>query len=176
MANYSPSTQARIGDIKNGLLVQTAKEVSYTSWGSIANHEIFNVYNRIKIHEMWLEVGATTLVGAGALVLFNYTSTSPVIAVQPFSAVCTTIHGFVQGRRVSLVGNGLTALSVVGTAAISVGAITPMIIGVAPTATVDPTYGTIGILPSVAAITAGTAQFSILYTPIDPGAYVTAIL
>ena len=175
MSNYSPSTQGRIGDIKNGLLVQTAKEVTYAGWG-VAQTEIFNVYNRIKIHEMWLEVGATALVGAGALILFNYTSTSPVIAVQPISAVCTTIHGFVQGRRVSLVGNGLTALSVVGTAAISVGAITPMVIGVAPTATVDPTYGTLGALTSIAVLTAGTAQFSILYTPVDPGAYVTAIV
>jgi len=175
MANYSPSTQARIGDIKNGLLVQTSKEVSYATWG-VVQTEIFNVYNRIKIHEMWLEVGATTLVGATALILFNYTSTSPVIAVQPISAVCTTIHGFVQGRRVSLVGNGLTALSVVGTAGISVGAITPMVIGVAPTATVDPTYGTLGALTSIAVLTAGTAQFSIFYTPVDPGAYVTAIL
>lgn len=175
MSNYSPSTQARIGDIKNGLLVQTSKEVSYATWG-VVQTEIFNVYNRIKIHEMWLEVGATTLVGATALILFNYTSTSPGIAVQPISAVCTTIHGFVQGRRVSLVGNGLTALSVVGTAGISVGAITPMVIGVAPTATVDPTYGTLGALTSIAVLTAGTAQFSILYTPVDPGAYVTAIL
>ena len=173
--NYSPSTIARIGDIKNGLLVQTSKEVSYASWG-VTQAEIFTVYNRINIHEMWFEVGATALVGAGALILFNYTSTSPVVAVQPISAVCTTIHGFTRGRRVSLVGNGLTALSVVGTAGISVGAITPMIIGIAPTATVDPTYGTLGCLTSVAALSAGTAQFSILYTPIDPGAYVEALL
>ena len=175
MANYNQSTRARIGDIKNGLLVQTSKEVSYASWGA-AQAEIFNVYNRIKIHEMWFEVGATALDGAGTLILFNYTSTSPVVAVQPISAVCTTIHGFTRGRRVSLVGNGLSALSVVGTAGISVGAITPMIVGIAPTATVDPTYGTIGCLVSVAVLTAGTAQFSILYTPVDPGANVTAIL
>ena len=175
MPSYNESTRQRIADINHGLLVQTSKEVTYAGWG-VSQTEIFNVYNRIKIHEMWLEVGATTLVGATALILFNYTSTSPVITVQPISAVCTTIHGFVQGRRVSLVGNGLTALSVVGTAAISVGAITPMVIGVAPTATVDPTYGTLGALTSVAVLTAGTAQFSILYTPVDPGAYVSAIL
>ena len=175
MANYNLSTRARIGDIKNGLIVQTPKEVSYDPWG-VSQTEIFNVYNRIKIHGLWLEVGATTLDGAGALIIFNWTSSAPVIAVQPISAVCTTIHGFVRGRRVSLVGNGLTALSVVGTAGISVDMITPMVVGVAPSAAVDPSISSIGCLTSIAVLTAGTAQFTILYTPIDPGAYVESAI
>ncbi len=172
--NYSPSTIARIGDINNGLLVQSAKEVSYATWG-VSQTEMFTVYNRIRILGLWIEVGATTLVGAGALIIFNWTSSVPVIAVQPISAASTTIHGFVRGRRISLVGNGLTALSVVGTAGISVDMITSMIVGVAPSAAVDPSISTIGCLTSVAVLTAGTAQFSILYTPIDPGAYVVAL-
>ena len=174
MTQYNPSTQERIGDIKNGLLVQSAKEVSYATWG-VVQTEMFTVYNRIRILGLWIEVGATTLDGAGTLILFNWTSSVPVIAVQPISAVCTTIHGFVRGRRISLVGNGLSALSVVGTAGISVDAITAMIVGVAPSATVDPSVSTIGCLTSVATLTAGTAQFSLLYTPIDPGAYAVAV-
>jgi hypothetical protein len=172
--SYNPSTIARIGDINNGLLVQTAKEVSYATWG-VAQTELFTVYNRIRILGLWGEVGATTLVGAGALILFNWTSSVPVIAVQPISAVCTTIHGFVRGRRFSLVGNGLTALSVVGTAGISVDTITSMVVGVAPSAAVDPSISTIGCLTSIAVLTAGTAQFSLLYTPIDDGAYAVAV-
>jgi hypothetical protein len=175
--NYNPSTIARIGDIKNGLLIQTSKEISYLSWGVGVQASLFTVYNRIAIHALWCEVGATTLVGAGALMLFNFASSVPVVAAAALNAVCTTIHGFVRGRRISLAGTTIgTATSVDSTAGISIGPTTPVIVGIAPSVAVDPSVGQIGCLTSIAVLTAGTAQFSLLYTPIDAGAYAQALL
>ena len=175
--NYSPSTIARIGDIKNGLLVQTSKEVSYLSWGVGVQASLFTVYNRIAIHALWAEVGATSLVGAGALMLFNFASSVPVIAAVAMNAACTTIHGFVRGRRISLAGvSAATVVNVDGSAGISFGPSGPVVVGIAPSAAVTQSVGQIGCLSSVAVLTAGTAQFSVLYTPIDPGAYVEALL
>ena len=176
--NYTPSTMDVIGDLKNGMLVETTKEISYLSWGVGVQAYIFTVYNRIAVFGLWLEVGATSLVGAGALMLFNWKATVPVIAVQPISAVSTTIHAFIRGRRVSLAGTNVsTALSVVGTEGISIGMATPgMILGVAPSAAVPQSVSQIGVLSSVAVLTAGTGQFSLLYAPIDTGAYAEALL
>lgn len=176
--NYSPSTIGRIGDIKNGLLVETSAELAYTSWGVGVQAYLFTVYNRIMIHALWLEVGATSLVGAGALLLFNWKSSIPVIAVQPMSTVCSTIHGFVRGRRVTMEGVSIaTAVNVDGTAGISFApAGNGTIVGVEPSAAVVQSVSQIGVLTSVANLTAGTGRFSVLYTPIDAGAYVEALL
>ncbi len=175
--NYSPSTIGRIGDIKNGLLVETSGELAYTAWGVGVQAYPFQVNNRILIHGLWLEVGATSLVGAGALMLFNFISTTPSVAVQPLCAVCTTIHSFSRGRRVTLDGTSLaTAANVDGTAGISFGPQTSMIVGIGPSATVDPSIGKIGVLTSIAVLTAGTGKFCVLYTPIDSGASVEALL
>ena len=172
--SYGQSTIERLGDIKNGMLVETS-DLDYTLWG-VTQAYLFTVYNRIRIHGLWLEVTATSLVGAGALMLFNWKSSVPVIAVQPMAAVCTTIHGFVRGRRVSLAGGNVsTALSVVGTAGISIDNVSPVIVGVAPSATVG-SVSQIGVLTSIAVLTAGTGKFSLLYSPIDSGAYVEALL
>ncbi len=178
MSNYSPSTIARIGDIKNGLLVETSKEISYLSWGVGVQAYPFTVYNRINIHALWLEVGATALVGVGALLLFNFISTIPSIGVQPMSTVCSTIHGFVRGRRVTMGGVSIaTVVNVDGTAGISFAPSgNGTIVGVAPSAAVPQSVGKIGVLTSVAVLTAGTGQFSLLYTPVDDGAYAEALL
>ena len=174
--DYSPSTIARIGDIKNGLLVQTSREVSYLSWGVGVQASLFTVHNRIFIHALWAEVGVTALVGAGALMLFNFASTVPVVAAVAMNAVCTTIHGFVRGRRISLAGvSAATAVNVDGAAGISFGYSAPVVVGIEPSATVA-SVGQIGCLTSIAVLTVGTARFSVIYTPIDPGAYVEALL
>ena len=175
---YNQSTVQRIGDIKNGLLVETSKEISYLSWGVHVQAYLFTVYNRIIIHALWLEVGATSLVGAGALLLFNWKSSIPVIAVQPMSTVCSTIHGFVRGRGVTMEGVSIaTVVNVDGSAGISFApAGKGTIVGVAPSAAVTQSVSQVGVLTSVADLTAGTGQFGMLYTPIDDGAYVEALL
>jgi hypothetical protein len=182
MGNYSPSTIARIGDIKHGLMVETAKELAYTAFGAAQAYP-FRVYNRIIIHALWFEVGATTLANAASTTefQFNFISDTPSIAVQPLSATSGDCDGFVRGRRISLPGVtvGTTTLTD-GTAGISpassVASSCNMVVGVAPSATVDPSIGRIGFLYLTTALNAGTGQFTLLYTPIDPGAYAIALL
>ena len=177
--NYSPSTIARIGDIHNGILVETTKELAYTSWGT-AQAYIFRHYNRIIIHAMWLEVGITTLGSAGASTLkFNWRSTTPAIGVQDISAASADTAAMVQGRRVTIAGTSITTgLSVNGSAGISViGSAAQMMVGVAPNgSTITTSVGEIGCLFGTTALNAGTGSFGILYTPVDDGAYVVALL
>jgi len=180
--NYNPSTRNRIGDIKHGLMVETAKELAYTAFGTAQAYP-FRVYNRIFIHALWFEVGATTLANAASTTefQFNFVSDTPVITVQPLSAASADCDGFVRGRRISLPGATVgTATNVDGTAAISIasptGASCNVVVGVAPSAAVDPSIGRIGFLYLTTALNAGTGQFTLLYTPIDPGAYAVALL
>jgi len=174
--NYSPSTIARIGDINRGLLVETT-ETSYLNWGVTVQASLFTVYDRIMILGLWGEVGATTLAGAGALFGWTFASTVPVVAAAALSAVSTSIDGFVTGRRISLAGTSVaTAASVNGTAGISVGPVTFMVVGHMRTAAGVQRVGQIGCLTTTAVLTAGTAKFSLLYVPIDDGAYVEALL
>ena len=177
MANYSPSTIARIADLRNGMLVQTASELAYTAWGT-AQAYLFTVYNRIIIEALWLEVGVTTLGAAGASTLkFNWKASVPVITVQDISAASADTAAMVTGRRVSLAGTSITTgLSVNGSAGISVtGSAARIVVGLAPQAGVT-SVSQIGCLYGTTALNAGTGQFTLLYTPIDPGAYVEALL
>ena len=174
MANYSPSTIARIGDIKNGLLVETT-DMAYTLWGT-AQAELFTVYNRIILHAMWIEITATSLVGAGTLMNFTWTNTVPVVVLQDISAASADIDSMDRGERICWPGVTLATATVLSTEGVSLmPTAIPFIIGIAPSATVT-SYGTIGCLPTVAVLTAGTGKAGLLYTPIDPGAYVEALL
>lgn len=181
--NYNPSTLARIADIKNGIIVQTDKELSYTAFGGSAQAYPFRVYNRVIIHSLFFEVGASQLANASSTTefQFNFVSDTPSISVQPLSATSANCDGFVRGRRISLPGVtvGTTTLTD-GTAGISpissVASSCNMVVGVAPSATVDPSIGRIGFLYLTTALNAGTGQFTLHYTPVDPGAYVIALL
>ena len=174
MANYNPSTRNRIADIKDGLLVETT-DMSYASFG-VAQAELFTVYNRIIVHAMWLEVTATSLVGAGALINYTWTSTTPTVALQDISAASATIHAMDRGERVIFPGVSLATAAILSTEGVTLFP-TDMnfMIGIAPSTTVT-SVGTIGVLPTIAVLTAGTAKAGIYYTPLDDGAYVEALL
>ena len=177
MPNYNPSTRERIGNIHDGLLVQTTAELAYTAWGVTVQTTLFTVYNRIIIHHLFLEVGETALVGAGALLQFNFASTVPVVAAAPLCAVCTDIDGFDRGRRVSFPGTTIaTAASVDSTQGISLGPTMTAIVGYKPSAAGVTSVGQVGVLTTTAVLTAGTGQFSMLYTPFDINAYAVAAL
>ena len=172
--NYSPSTIARIGDIKNGLLVETT-DMSSTLWGT-AQAELFTVYNRIILHALWIEITATSLVGAGTLMNFTWTSTVPTVVLQNISGVSADIDSMDRGERIVWPGVTLATATVLSTEGVSLCPTSiPFIIGIAPSATLT-SYGTIGCLPTVATLSAGTGKAGLLYTPIDPGAYVEALL
>ena len=181
--NYNPSTIARIGDIKTGIRVDTSKEISYATFGGTAEAYPFEVYNRIIIHSLWFEVGATTLTNAASTTefQFKFISDTPSIGTQVISATSTDCDGFVRGRRISLPGVTIaTATNVDGSAGISIaapgGASCNMVVGVQPSAAVDPSIGRIGFIYLTTALNAGTGSFTLFYTPVDPGAYAAALL
>ena len=174
MSNYSPSTIARIGDIKNGLFVESS-ESEFDVWGEKVQRYYFKVYNRVIVHALFAEVTETI---AGAVqTVFNYIQDTPSIAVAALSTVHASINAYVPGTRITYIGGSVAAAAIT----LSTGAISylpstiPTILGVGPLAGVT-SVGRIGFLSSVADATDGTLKFGVLYTPIDPGAYVEALL
>jgi len=167
MPNYNPSTIARIGDLVNGIRVSTSALAAET-YIHQNQSELFNVYGRVKIHELFGEV-SEAISNSAATLLYNFTSTTPSISVQPISAASASLAQLAVGERIAWIG-GAVATAVVITA-------TPGITDVARTSQIVGTDGgvaTIGILTAGADCTDGTVKFTICYTPLSDGAYVTA--
>lgn len=177
MPNFNPSTQEMVGYLMNGLPVHTSvlDNATYLLGAANTQTELFNVYGRIKIHNLFLEV--TVVCSAHATqVLFNYTSTTPVIAVQPLCAKCAAITSLAVGERIWFVGGAVaTAAVITATPGISDINVTPHVIG-SVTAAGANAVGTIGMLASDASQASGSVRASLFYTPMSDGAYVTAAL
>jgi len=174
MPSYSPSTIARIGDIKDGLFVETGG-VEYDVWGEKVNCYPFTVYNRCIIHALFAEVTETI---AGAVqVVFNYIQDTPSIAVQALSTTTTSLNAYVPGSRLSYVPGSVGATAIVSAlgAYSWVTTSSATILGVTPLAGVQ-SVGRIGFLSDTTDATDGTLQFGVLYTPLDKGAYIEALL
>lgn len=173
MPNYNPSTIARIGDLVNGIRVDTTAiaAATYFLTGN-TNTALFNIYGRIKIHELFGEVSTSAFSNDACVVYYNYTSTSPVIAVAPLSSVSASLAQLAVGERIAWIGGAVaTATVLTATPGITDVARIPQIVGV------NSGVGTIGMLTATASITGtATVKFSIFYTPMSDGAYVTAIL
>ena len=173
--SYGPSTIERVGDIRNGILTETSI-LDYDEFGVAVQANLFTVHNRIVLLGLWCEI-VTTLTGDGCLMGFNWTSSVPVITVQPISAVGTNITGFLRGRRISWVGTAYnTAAAVTYAAGISYHSPDAMILGVRPTAAGVISVSQIGVLTTTVNLSAGTAVFGCLWTPVDAGADVEALL
>jgi len=56
--SYKPSTIESIGDIKNGVFVESS-ELEYDVWGEKVQRYIFEVNNRVIIHALFAEVTET---------------------------------------------------------------------------------------------------------------------
>lgn len=178
--NYNPSTIERIGDLINGLHVETTGGVlvaaNFTTGG--VQTELFNIYGRIGVMELFIEL--TSAADANATqVLFNCTFTTPVIGVNEMCAKCASIASLGAYGRIVYPGGavataaiitdsaGLTDVEMAGKKAI---------LGGVSAAGVN-TVGTIGMLSSdatQAATIAATAH--LFYVPMSPGAYATAAL
>lgn len=167
MGSYSPSTIARIGDLLNGLRTDTG--IVLGTVGMIQNqYELFDIVGRCKIHELFGEV-TTAISNTVTTLLYNWTSTSPVIAVQPLCAASASLAQLAEGERIAWLG-GAVATAAVITA-------TPGITDVARSSQIVGTYagtGTIGILTAAANMTSGAARFSCFWSPMSPGAYIKA--
>jgi len=171
--NYNPSTIARIGDLVNGIRVDTSAlaAATYMLTGPTQT-EIFNVYGRIKIHELFGEVAAAAFSNHACVLYYTYTSTSPVIAVAALSAASASLAQLAIGERIAWIGGAVaTATVITATPGITDVARGSQIVGV------NSGVGTIGINTATASITGNaTVTFSIFYTPMSDGAYVTAAL
>jgi hypothetical protein len=168
--NYTASTRDRVGDFVTGMRIDTTVGAA-TTYITSAQVEIFNVFGRIMILEMYLEV--VTALGANAsTVQWNYTSSTPVITVQDLSATSTDVlTSAARGDRLNYVGGAVNAVPTVSA--------TP---GIGDEHCADPTMvglesgiGTVGCVTAGADATAGTVQFSIHYIPMSDGAYVTGV-
>jgi len=167
--NYSPSTRARIADLINGMRVDTGVLAAAT-YIEQTQHELFNVYGRIKIHDLFSEV-TVIFSNNAALVGYNFTSSSPVIAVQPICAVSLTVAQLAVGERIAWIGGAVaTAAVLTATPGITDVARIPQIVGT------DGGVATIGILATTASLTSGNFKTSIFYSPMSDGAYVSAIV
>jgi len=167
MPSYSPSTISRIGDLVNGIRVSTSALAAET-YIHQNQTELFNVYGRIKIHELFGEV-SEAISNNAATVQYNFTSTTPVIAVQPLQAASASVAQLAVGERIAWIGGAVaTAAVLTATPGITDVARIPQIVGT------DGGVATIGILTAAADCTDGTVKFTIFYTPMSDGAYVTA--
>jgi len=168
MANYAPSTRARISDLINGMRVETAV-VANTVKLIQTQIELFNVHGEIKVHGLWMEV--ITDVSATATTLqFNATFTTPSIAVADMTGASASLSGAAQGIRVMSLGGAIaTAPVITGSAGISDIAPADQIIGGADF------VGTIGQVTGTANATSGTSKFVLYYTPLSDGAYVESV-
>ncbi|NLV49362.1 MAG: hypothetical protein GXY20_01560 [Clostridiales bacterium] len=179
--NYNRSTIDRIGDLINGLHVETTGGILVAAnFAGAANTqtELFNIYGRIGIMELFIELTAAADANA-TQVLFNCTFTTPVIAVNAMCAKCASIANLGAYGRIVYPGGavataaiitdsaGLTDVEMAGKKAI---------LGGCSAAGVN-TVGTIGMLASDATQAATIAATGhIFYVPMSPGAYVTAAL
>ena len=165
---YSRDTMNIIADGHVGVRVDT-KVVACATYLTAAAHTPFNLVGRVKINHFFIE--AMTVWGAQAgTILFNYDAITPAIAAQGLSIASGVVTSLAQGLRVVFVGGVVgTAAVITATAGVSdVICEAPHIVGVrAGTAYVG--YENTG-----AAVTSGTMQVTICYTPMEDGAHMSA--
>ena len=165
---YSRETMNHIADLHCGIRVDTGV-VACATYLTKAAHTPFNLTGRVKINHLFIE--AITVWGAQAgEINFNYQSLDPVIAAQELADSCASVTGLAQGLRVMFVGGVVATLNVItATAGISdVICEAPHIVGVRGG------NGYIGYENTGDAMTSGTMQVTVCYTPMEDGAYLLA--
>jgi hypothetical protein len=180
MANYAPSTRARIADLVLGMHVKTTDAIlaaaNFTTGGT--NTTMFNVYGRIGIRQLFIELTAAADVNA-TQVAFYCTFTTPTIALNLMGAKCASIASLgAHGRIVHVGGAVATAAIITDSAGLTdVDMAGKMTIIGGETAAGGNTVGVIGMQASDAT-QAGTitATGHIWYVPMSDGAYVQAAL
>ena len=173
MANFNQSTREMIGNITDGIFVESGVSL-FSVWGETVQRYYFQVTNRVIIHALFAEV--TTVIAGAVQTVFNYIQDTPSIALAALSTVHASADTFVAGRRLTYVGGSVGATAITLSGGISyLPSTIPTILGVTPLAGVN-SVGRIGFLSSVANATGGALKFGVLYTPIDPGSDVAALL
>ena len=145
---------------------------TYLLTGPTATEDIFNVYGRIKVMQLFMEV--ITVLDAQATVMFyTYTSDTPAETVQPISAVSATMTGMIRGERHICIGTTVGTACVVDSVAPGISQLImkeKLILGA------NGGSGNIGINTATASMTSGTIRFSLFYVPMSDGAYATNVV
>jgi len=171
MTAFQPSTQKMIGLVGGGLLVETSTLANATYLLNGTQTELFDVYGRILVSQLYIEL--VTAASANATTLqYNCTFTTPAIGVNAMGAACASISGLGQGQRIVHVGGAVaTAAVLTDSAGLSdVTCVTPHIVGGLSF------VGTIGVLGAAASQASGTFRAVMHYLPYSEGAYAEAKL
>ena len=171
--HYGPSTRRRMGDLDNGIRVQTAVLLN-TAVLAGATTGIFTVYGRILVKQLYIE--AITVFSADATTaLFRYQGTTPVIAIGNMCGASGVLTSIPQGIKIKYLGGAVVtgASILVGEACAS-----PHILGTATTAAGVQSVGVISILAAGANQTGTTASCQVVidYAPMEPGSSVVSLL
>jgi len=174
MANYNPSTIGRIGDIKQGIRVDTGSLLAteYLDHSPADQNELFTVSGSILLLNLFFEV-TTDLSANAAQIVWNATFSLPAVyTVQPIGTKCASVSGLKAGHRIVWGGGVIaTAATITTQPCLSdFAAVTPMMIGA------KNGLGTIGSLCTDATCTSGAMFCSLFYVPMSDGAYVTALV
>jgi hypothetical protein len=167
--NYNPSTIDVLGDMFTGVRVEVPTFACLTYMHQ-DQWELFKVYGRVLLRRLFIE-WITDHAGAGTLLQFNYTFTTPAITVKPMCAVSGSVAAMVRGSRAVWVGGAVATATVltVATGGFSdVVNTNPAILGG------EGFIGTVGMLTTTADSTGGTAKAVLCYSPLSDGAYVEA--
>ena len=179
MANYAPSTRARIADLIMGMHVKTTDGVLVAAnFTATAQTELFTIVGRIGVLQLFIELTAAADANA-TVVQFNTTFTTPVIALNSMCGDSGSIASLGAHTRITWVG-GVVATAAVLTDSAGLtdveGAGKLHILG-GETAAGANTVGTIGMLASTATQAATiSATGHLFYIPMSEGAYASALV
>lgn len=172
MANYAPSTRARIADLILGMHVETTAGVLVAAnFTNPTQTELFNIYGRICLMQLFIELTAAADANA-TTVAINCTFTTPVIALNVMNAASGSIASIGAHGRITWQG-GAVATVVTVTDSAGLTDVTPphtwQFLGG------ESTVGTIGMAAAAATQAATIAATGhLFYVPMSKGAYVTA--
>lgn len=167
----------RISDMVVGIHTKTTDAVLVAAnFTDTAQTELFNIYGRIGIRALFIELTAAADANA-TQVLFNVTFTTPVIAVNAMCGKCASIANLGAHGRITFVGGVVATAAVITDSAglTDVEMAGKMHIVGGETAAGASTVGTIGMLgddATQAATISATAH--IFWVAMSEGAYVTA--
>jgi phage baseplate assembly protein gpV len=179
MANYAPSTRARIADLITGMHVKTTDGVLVAAnFTDTAQTELFTIVGRLGVTQLFIEI--TSAADANATqVLFNVTFTTPAIGVNAMCAKCASIGSVGAHTRITWVGGAVATAAVITDSAglTDVEAAGKIHIVGGETAAGANTVGTIGMLADDATQAATiSATAHLFYFPMSKGAYAEALV
>ena len=178
MANYAPSTRARIADLIMGMHVKSTDGVLVAAnFTSTAQTELFTIVGRIGVLQLFIELTAAADANA-TVVAFNATFTTPTIALNGLCANSASIAALVAHQRITLVGDAVaTAASLTDGPGVTDVTMSGNVVLGGETAAGANTAGTIGMLASTATQAATiSATAHLYYIPLSEGAYATALV